>query len=83
MTYEEREAIFSKEALNNEDIMKLFGVCKTESTNIMMRIKRKTGDRLGVKGKLHVQDYLDYFNIKTDRYARKHSDSVTGDIYGG
>ena len=64
MTYEEREAIFSKEALNNEDIMKLFGVCKTESTNIMMRIKRKTGDRLGVKGKLHVQDYLDYFNIK-------------------
>lgn len=74
MTYEEREAIFAKEALNNEDFQALFGVCRTEATNIMMAIKRKTGDRLGVKGKLHVQDYLDYFGLKAgNRYSTKES----------
>lgn len=71
MTYEEREAIFSKEALNNEDIQKLFGVCRTEATNIMMRIKRKTGDRLGVKGKIHIEDYLKHFGIEANRYSPK------------
>lgn len=76
MTYEEREAIFSKEALNNEDIQKLFGVCRTEATNIMMRIKRKTGDRLGVKGRLHIEDYLKHFGIEANRYAKKHPDEA-------
>lgn len=76
MTYEEREAIFSKEALNNEDIQKLFGVCRTEATNIMMRIKRKTGDRLGVKGRLHIEDYLKHFGIEANRYAKKRSDEA-------
>ena len=76
MTYEEREAIFSKEALNNEDIQKLFGVCRTEATNIMMRIKRKTGDRLGVKGRLHIEDYLKHFGIEAERYAKKRSDEA-------
>lgn len=71
MTYEEREAIFSKEALNNEDIQKLFGVCRTEATNIMMRIKRKTGDRLGIKGRLHIEDYLKHFGIEANRYAKR------------
>ena len=71
MDYEEREAIFSKEALNNEDIQKLFGVCRTEATNIMMRIKRKTGDRLGVKGKIHIEDYLKHFGIEANRYSPK------------
>ena len=71
MTYEEREAIFSKEALNNEDIQKLFGVCRTEATNIMMRIKRKTGDRLGIKGRLHIEDYLKHFGIEANRYSSK------------
>ena len=76
MTYEEREALFSKEALNNEDIQKLFGVCRTEATNIMMRIKRKTGDRLGVKGRLHIEDYLKHFGIEANRYAKKRSDEA-------
>ena len=76
MTYEEREAIFSKEALNNEDIQKLFGVCRTEATNIMMRIKRKTGDRLGIKGRLHIEDYLKHFGIEANRYAKRRSDEA-------
>ena len=69
MTYEEREKIFSKEALSVADVQALFGVCRTEATNIMNEIRRKTGDRLGVKGKIHTEDYFKYFNIKTDRYA--------------
>lgn len=76
MTYEEREAIFSKEALNNEDIQKLFGVCRTEATNIMMRIKRKTGDRLGIKGRLHIEDYLKHFGIEANRYVKKRPDEA-------
>lgn len=76
MTYEEREAIFSKEALNNEDIQKLFGVCRTEATNIMNEIRRKTGDRLGVKGKIHIEDYLKHFGIEANRYVKKHPDEA-------
>ena len=76
MTYSEREAIFSKEALNGEDIMKLFGVCRTEATKIMQQIKRKTGDRLGVQGRLHVQDYLDYFDLSPERYGGNRLSSI-------
>ena len=32
MTYEEREAIFAKEALSVADVQALFGVCKSEAT---------------------------------------------------
>lgn len=77
MTYEEREAIFAKEALDKRDIMALFDVCTNEASKIMQQIKRKTGDRLGVKGKLHVQDYLDYFGLKAgNRYSTKESDEA-------
>lgn len=71
MTYEEREAIFSKEALSVADVQALFGVCRTGATNIMNEIRRKTGDRLGVKGKIHVEDYLEHFGIEVNRYVKK------------
>ena len=71
MTYEEREKIFSKEALSVADVQALFGVCRTEATNIMNEIRRKTGDRLGVKGKIHVEDYLEHFGIEVNRYVKK------------
>ena len=71
MTYEEREKIFSKEALSVADVQALFGVCRTEATNIMNEIRRKTGDRLGVKGKIHIEDYLKHFGIEANRYSPK------------
>ena len=74
MTYEEREKIFSKEALSVADVQALFGVCRTEATNIMNEIRRKTGDRLGVKGKIHIEDYLKHFGIEANRYVKKHPD---------
>ena len=69
MTYEEREAIFSKEALSVADVQALFGVCKSEATNIMNTIRRQTGDRLKVQGKIHIEDYLKHFGIEANRYS--------------
>lgn len=74
MTYEEREKIFSKEALSVADVQALFGVCKSEATNIMNTIRRQTGDRLKVQGKIHIEDYLKHFGIEVDRYAKIFSD---------
>ena len=71
MTYEEREAIFSKEALSVADVQALFGVCKSEATNIMNTIRRQTGDRLKVQGKIHIEDYLKHFGIAANRYTPK------------
>ena len=60
MTYEEREAIFSKEVLDLDDVMKLFDISRNEASRLMNAIRLKVGDRLGIKGKLHVEDYLLY-----------------------
>ena len=71
ITYQQREEIFAKEALSLEDFEILFGISKSAASEKMSQIKRKIGDRLGIKGKLHIQDYLDYFNIpNTERYSR-------------
>lgn len=76
MTYEERDAIFSKEALSVADVQALFGVCKSEATNIMNTIRRQTGDRLKVQGKIHIEDYLKHFGIEANRYAKRRSDEA-------
>ncbi len=49
----------------------LLGFANLSSASSKMgEIKRKIGDRLGVKGRIHVEDYLEFFNIKTDRYIK-------------
>lgn len=67
MTYEEREAIFSKEALSITDFEKLFSVSYQEAAKMMRQIKLKY-DRLKIQGRLHVEDYLKYYDIKINRY---------------
>ena len=77
MTYQEREAIFSKEAISLDDMVALMGVCKGTASVKMTEMKRVVGDRLGIQGKIHVQDYLDYFKIKgeaLDRYKKPAED---------
>lgn len=70
MTYQRREEIFSREALGCSEIMELLGVGKSTAYNIIAEIKR-SNDRLGIEGKVHVQDYLDYYNLPvTRRYER-------------
>ena len=69
MTYAEREEIFSKEALSITDMQILLGVGYCEAAKIIRNIKRRT-DRLGIQGRIHVQDYLDYFQLPPDRYVK-------------
>ena len=76
MTYSKREEIFSKEYLSIGDIQELFGMGYDEAAKVIREIKRSLqmneqnprGLRLNVQGKIHVQDYFDYYGI-TD-YAR-------------
>lgn len=69
MTYAMREEIFSKEYLSIGDIQELLGMSYDDAARTIRNIKRRT-DRLGIRGKLHVQDYLDYFQIPPDRYVK-------------
>ena len=66
MTYAMREEIFSKEYLSIEDVQELLGMSYDDAARTIRNIKRRT-DRLGIRGKLHVQDY---FQIPPDRYVK-------------
>ena len=70
MTYAEREAIFSKDYLTIADLGVLLGLTYQMAAKRMRDIKRKN-DRLGIQGKIHVQDYLEYFALPSDRYRRR------------
>ena len=67
MTYQEREQILSKDVLTINELCKLLGCNYQLGARKMREIKYKH-DRLHERGKLHVQDYLDYYGIKSDRY---------------
>ena len=76
MTYAKREEIFSKEVLSISDIQELYGLSYQQSSRFLREIKtwfKLNGRnlRIDIEGKIHVQDYLEYLNIKSDnlRYA--------------
>lgn len=60
-----REEIFSKDYLTIKDIEILLGTTYQVAARLIRQIKFKT-DRLGLRGKIHIEDYFDYYNI-TDR----------------
>lgn len=62
LTPETRAAIFAKDVLTIEDLQHLLLMSYQAAAKLMRDIKRKN-DRLQIQGKLHVQDYLDYFGI--------------------
>ena len=70
MTYLQREKIFAKEYLTITDIQELLGMSYQDAARTIRNIKRKF-DRLQVRGKIHVQDYFDYFETSTERYVMK------------
>lgn len=80
MTYARREEIFSKDYLTIADLQELLGLKYQGAAEMMRTIKRELdmnpkyngqGVRLDIQGKLHTQDYLDYFNIKSlERYSK-------------
>lgn len=65
MTFEQRKDIFAKEVLTIKDFEQLFELSYDASAKLLRQIKIKF-DRLGIEGRLHVEDYFEYFNI-TDR----------------
>lgn len=71
MTYARREEIFSKDYITVHELQELLGFANLPSASKKMNdIKKTVGDRLGIKGKMHTEDYLEFYGIKTDRYKK-------------
>lgn len=72
MSYKRREEILSKESIHYTELAELFGIAESTACSKMEEIKRVVGDRLNIKGRLHVQDYIDWVkrggDICTERY---------------
>lgn len=69
MDYKRREEIFSKEYISTRELQEIFDISMLQNASTLMKkIKEKTGDTLGIKGKIHINDYFKYFNIETERY---------------
>lgn len=77
MTTEQRNNIFAKECLTIEDIMLLYEpISYSAAEKLMLDIKRK-GDRLHIRGRVHIQDYLEYFGLTERRYASEAEQAPT------
>ena len=89
MTYAKLEEIFSKDVLSIEDVGVLLELPYQGAADMIRRIKRelnmseeynKQGIRLDIQGKLHVQDYLDYFKITSfERYSKPKDKKFEGE----
>ena len=67
MTFERRNEIFSKEALSITDVAELLGISYASAQQLIQTIRRHN-DRLNIQGKVHIQDYIDYFHLPPERY---------------
>lgn len=67
MTKLEREAMFAKDYLTIQDIMTLLGLTYQTAARLVRLIKQKF-DRLHIQGKIHVEDYIEYFKLSRARY---------------
>lgn len=71
MTYARREEIFSKDVITVSEFQEIMGFGnRAQASQKINEIKRVVGDRLRMEGKIHIEDYLEYFKIKTDRYVK-------------
>lgn len=82
MTVQERQEIFAKEYLDIKDFCKLYGLIPSNASALMNKIRvkltigMKQELRLDMRGKLHVQDYLDWLGVQSDRYSAKNVEGV-------
>jgi hypothetical protein len=60
-----RTEIFDKDVITIEDLQHLLGLTYQVAARKMREIKFHS-DRLGIQGKIHTEDYFDYFRI-TDK----------------
>lgn len=70
MTLAQRREMFAKDYLNLTDLTMLLGICYTRASEIVREIKFNTRDRLRTRGRVHVQDYLDYYHLDPKSYYR-------------
>ena len=64
MAEERRRQILSQECLSIKNIQELYdGISYSTAVKLMNRIRNKS-DRLKIAGRVHIQDYLDYFNLQ-------------------
>ena len=71
MTYARREEIFSKDYILTSELQELLGFTNlSDASSKMSEIRRTVGDRLKIKGRIHTEDYFEFFGIKTDRYVK-------------
>lgn len=68
MTLEERNEMFAKDYLTINDVQALLNMDYGSSAALIRQIRRKC-DRLNIQGKIHVQDYIDYFKLDISRYC--------------
>lgn len=78
MTLEQRNEMFAKDYLSIADVQVLLNLKYGAAAELMREIKRKS-DRLHIQGKIHVQDYIDYFNLDIGRYVVSYS-SVSNSV---
>lgn len=77
MSFEEREKIFSKDYLSIKDLQALLGLTYQCAAKLIRQIKFKH-DRLHIQGKLHVEDYFEYFKIKDKQRYIKQEEQQNG-----
>lgn len=68
MDFKRREEITSKDVMTIDEICELMGYTKSQASTIINKIKNKLAKegiepRLNERGKIHTQDYLDYFRL--------------------
>ena len=86
MTMQERQDIFAKEYLSIEDICKLYDLLPPHASELMGKIRKKLTIgmnqelRLDIRGKLHIQDYLDYIGVKSDRYSMNKNNKKESEV---
>ena len=84
MTYERREEIFSKEVITLTEMEELLCLSKSAASLKMKEIKRKVGDRLGIIGRIHIQDYIDWLELEKDAHLDRYRKPMAAEpILGG
>ncbi len=71
----QREEIIAKEIITTAEFKILTGIEYKKASALLVQIKnwckRQGGPRVKTKGKIHIQDYLDYYNIsRRDFYGQ-------------
>ena len=87
MNYEQREAIFSKEALTIDDVVALTGRSRQTASVLIRQWKRqitkKNGAvRIDVEGTIHVLDYFEVMRIDSQNPGSRYTKRKKFDDFG-